>query len=337
MQRRVLVIYAGGTIGMRPSEQGYVPSSGFRAEIDKLLSRHADSNLPAVEMIECEQLIDSANLMPSDWSKLAALLQQNWDNYDGFVLLHGTDTMAYSASALSFMLRGLNKPVVLTGSQVPLVTLRSDAVDNLLTALLFAADSRLAEVCICFNGRLLRGNRSRKVKTSAFDAFDSPNFPWLGNAGIKLQLKQELLLAPSQPEFEIATFDANAVAILQLFPGISAALMAAVLNQPGLKGLILQSYGAGNPPDANQALIAELEQACQRGIAILNLTQCHSGSVSQGTYASGNSLNRIGVVAGSDMTLEAAFTKMHFLLSQQLNGAALTKALTTPLCGELSH
>ena len=334
MNSRILIIYTGGTIGMVPSDDGYVPMPGFHDQLMNQLDSRASEQLPAYELIEFEQLIDSANLTPAHWLQMTQALTERWNDYDGFVLLHGTDTLAYTASALSFMLRGINKPVILTGSQIPLAQLRNDALDNLVTAMLLAANPAISEVCICFNGRLLRGNRSVKVSSSGFDAFDSPNFPWLGRVGIDFELRPSLLLAAGTPDFRTPSFDPQAVSLLQLYPGIPARVAEAVLDCDALKGLILQTYGAGNPPDANRELMAVLERARARGITLLNITQCAMGGVSQGTYATGASLNRIGAISGRDLTLEAAFTKLHVLIASGLGGDALERALQAPLCGE---
>jgi L-asparaginase len=336
MNKRILIIYTGGTIGMMPSDEGYVPMPGFHEQLISQLDSRASEQLPAYELIEFDQLIDSANLTPDHWLQMAQTLTTRWDDYDGFVLLHGTDTLAYTASALSFMLNGINKPVILTGSQIPLAQLRNDALDNLVTAMLLAANPAISEVCICFNGRLLRGNRSVKVSSSGFDAFDSPSYPWLGRVGIDFELQSQLLLAPGTPAFRLAPFDADAVAVLQLYPGIGAHIAEAILAGPSIRALVLQTYGAGNPPDANLALMRVLENASKRGITLLNITQCARGGVSQGTYATGAALNRIGVISGNDLTLEAAFAKLHVLIANGLSGDALHSTLRQSLCGECS-
>jgi L-asparaginase len=336
MSRPILIIYTGGTIGMMPSDEGYVPMPGLHEQLMRLLDNRNSDPLPAYELIEFDQLIDSANLTPDHWQQMAQVLAERWDHYAGFVLLHGTDTLAYTASALSFMLAGINKPVILTGSQIPLAQLRNDALDNLVTAMLLAANPSISEVCICFNGRLLRGNRSVKVSSSGFDAFDSPSFPWLAKVGIEIELQPSLLLPAGIPDFRLASFDADAVAVLPLYPGIGAHIAEAILAGPAIRALVLQSYGAGNPPDANQALMRVLADASQRGITLLNITQCARGGVSQGTYASGAALNRIGVIPGSDLTLEAAFAKLQVLIANGFSGDALHSALQEPLCGECS-
>lgn len=336
MKRRVLIVYAGGTIGMQPSDRGYIPMKGFHKHLDSFFRARGLKHLPSFDIIECQELIDSSNLLPKDWTALCQLLMQHWDEYDGFVLLHGTDTMAYTASMLSFMLQGLNKPIILTGSQIPMMEARSDASENLIASILAAGNLNIPEVCILFANRILRGNRSTKIKSAGFDAFDSPNYPWLGNIGINIDIQDPLLLSKRVPCYLAPSFDQDAVAVLQTYPGISTNILTAVLDQPGIKGLILQTYGAGNPPDANKDFIKALEQASKRNIITLNITQCTYGAVSQGTYATGATLNSIGVVAGADLTLEAAFTKLHFLLSQNLSVDKIRQKLRTPLAGEMT-
>ncbi|MBN1007315.1 asparaginase [Amphritea pacifica] len=337
MKRKILIIYAGGTIGMQASEKGYAPVAGFEQSLRAQLSRTTGlSELPAFEVLELEQLIDSANLQPHHWTELGGIITAHWQQYDGFLLLHGTDTMAYTASMLSFMLQGMDKPVIVTGSQIPLAQLRNDALDNLLTSLMFVAGDAIPEVCICFNGRLLRGNRASKLKSSGLDAFDSPNYGWLGQAGINIELHAERLLQSGTADFKIPDFNPDAVVILPVYPGISARIARDLLSNPAVKGVVLHTYGAGNPPDANGELMAELDNAVRRGVTIVNVTQCLQGQVSQGAYATGATLNRIGVIPGSDLTLEAAFTKLHYLLATQ--PADQVKGLMLQsLCGEMTQ
>ncbi|WP_299203045.1 asparaginase [uncultured Amphritea sp.] len=340
MKKHILILHTGGTIGMCSSAQGYVPDDGFKALLSTRLqlqqSAASTHPLPDYELIEFEQLIDSSNLMPADWSKIGQMLIERWNDYDGFIVLHGTDTMAYTASALSFILQGIDKPVIITGSQIPLSELRNDALDNLVTSLILAGNFAIPEVCIYFNGRLLRGNRSRKVKSSELNAFDSPNFAWLGQVGIHIELQYELLLKQGTPHFTLPQFNPDAVVMAQVYPGISARVIDALLDSDQVRALILQSYGVGNPPDKNQALIASLERASDRGVVILNTTQCYQGSVYQGAYATGETLNRIGVIPGSDLTLEAAFTKLHFLIANGCDPFYIRENITRPLCGECS-
>lgn len=335
MTEKVLLLYTGGTIGMQPSAGGLVPCAGFEALMRRVLGKALDT-LPEFDLIELSPLLDSANLCASHWTGIAEELVQRYDAYRGFVVLHGTDTLAYTASALSFMLQGLNKPVLLTGSQIPLGAAHSDAPENLLGALELATQSALNEVCIYFRGRLLRGNRALKVDATALAAFDSPAFPWLGEMGIDIELRRDLLLPPGTPAFTLPTFDPRAVAVLRCFPGMQAGLVQAALGQPGLKALILQSYGVGNPPAANRALMEALEAAVARGTLILNLSQCHRGRVNGGTYASGATLHAMGVLAGADLTLEAAFAKLHWLLAQGTTPAEIKELMRQALCAEQS-
>jgi len=334
MSGRVLLLYAGGTVGMERTAAGYQPMAGFESFLLQQLQARIGHSIPAFDLVSFERLIDSANLLPEDWTRIGTALQQRWRDYSGFVLLHGTDTLAYTASALAFMLQGCDKPVIVTGSQIPLAETRNDALDNLVGALILAGNPAITEVCVYFNGRLIRGNRATKVSSHGLDAFDSPNFPWLGRVGIAVELKRHLLLAGAAPAFRVATFDPAAVAVLQTYPGMPARALAALLDDPALRGLVLRTYGAGNPPAADAALVGALANAVERGVVVVNISQCLQGGVSQGTYATGAMLDRIGVLSGRDMTLEAAFTKLHFLLGSGLSVDGVKRALAQPLCGE---
>ena len=332
--QRILVIYTGGTIGMVPSDEGYIPVSGLA---DRLHAELGDalSLLPAFDVQEFAEPIDSSNVKPQDWRRLALVLQQHWDQYTGFVILHGTDTMAYTASALSYMLAGQDKAVVVTGSQIPLSQARSDALENFTTALTFAAQPAVAETCICFSGRLLRGSRARKVHSLGFAAFDTPNLPWLGQAGIDVVLNKALLRAAGQPQFVIPEFNANAVSMLYVHPGFSADLLRFAASQAGVKGIILQTYGVGNPPDADTELMQAIEDAVNAGLVVVNISQCAQGGVVQGAYATGAYLNRIGVQPGADLTPEACFTKLHWLFAQQLETSQVLQQFSQSIAGEL--
>jgi L-asparaginase len=331
MQQRILILHTGGTIGMEASADGYRPAQDFST----LLAQKLDGcDLPNYELLQLDHLIDSADLCPSHWSQMAKLLADKWEKYDGFVVLHGTDTMAYTASALSFILQEIDKPVIVTGSQIPLSALRTDALNNLLDSLLLAVNPEIKEVCICFDGRLLRGNRSSKVNSTSCDAFDSPNLPWLGEAGVHIQLNHGLLLAGGSPNFRTLTFDSRAVAMLTIFPGMQANMLEQILKQEGVKGLILRNYGVGNVPSHNSALMQALEEAVQGGIVVVSVSQCVAGGVFQNTYASGSVLSRIGVSSGSDMTMEAAFTKLHYLLACGEQAEAIRRKIPLPLRGE---
>ena len=338
MKPRVLVLLTGGTIGMAASADGYRPMTGFAQLLEQEFTRRDTSSLLDFDVVELGELIDSANLVPAHWREIAGELIARWDDYAGFVVLHGTDTMADSASALSFMLRGMDKPVIFTGSQIPLVEPRSDARENLQTALMLAAgpNSPLREVCLYFNRRLLRGNRSRKMKSSSFDAFDSPNFPHLAAVGIDIAFHHERLLPQTTRDFSQPLFDPEAVAVLSIYPGMTGRIVEVVSDHPTLRGLVLHTYGVGNAPDANLGLMKALARAVENGVVILNVTQCPTGCVSQGDYATGDALRRIGVVGGGDMTPEAAFAKLHYLLARERDHAIVRQQLAQSLCGELT-
>lgn len=333
--KKILLIHTGGTIGMQASERGYIPVSGFAQLITERLSHSHHAALPDFDIIELHPLIDSANLHPDHWNTLAEQVIRQYEKYDGFVILHGTDTMAYSASMLSFMLQGLGKPVIFTGSQIPLSELRNDALDNLITAMLLAGFHPVNEVCVYFNGRLLRGNRCCKVKATGLDAFDSPNFPWLGQAGLHIELHPRLFLAPRSPQFQNPTFNSQAVAILPIYPGINAQSVAALISNTDVKAVILRSYGVGNLPDENSEFIEVLSQAAGRGILFFNISQCIQADIIQGQYACSTVLNEIGVISGAEMTVEAAFCKLHYLLATCQNPAEIRQQLGINLVGEI--
>ena len=328
---RVLMLYTGGTIGMQPSPQGYVPSAGLAERLAAHLALGDPYRLPAFDVVEMQPLIDSAELMPEAWNRLVAALESHWQAYEAFIILHGTDTMAYSAAALSFMLGALNKPVIFTGSQIPLGEPRSDALNNVVSALQLATP---CEVSLLFHDRLLRGNRARKVRTQGLDAFDSPNFPWLAEIGIGITFPQPSASLSGEPSFSPLQLDDDAVAVLPLHPGMSLRRAKALLEDATLKGLVISSYGVGNPPSFEGELLNAMKAANERGVALLNVTQCAQGEVVQGAYATGAALNQAGVIAGGDITLEAAVAKLTVLLGQGLSGPALCKALSAPIRGE---
>lgn len=336
MSKRILILHTGGTISMVESKQGYVPSENFPARLHEQLQHQniGGTELPTYNLLETEHLIDSSNSTPNDWVAIADLLSEHWHKFDGFVVLHGTDTMAYTASALSFILGKIDKPVIITGSQIPLVKVRNDALSNLVISLTLAANYDIPEVCIYFSGKLVRGNRSTKLKSMQLDAFHSPNFPDLAVVGIDVDLQQDLLYKASKPSFKNYQFDAQAVAIVPMYPGIASSVIDAVLSNKRIKALIIQTYGVGNPPDANKALMKRLAKANKDGVVVVNLSQCLMGGVFQGSYATGESLNKIGIVGGADLTLEAAFTKLHYLLACGYNSEEIKQLVPTSLRGE---
>lgn len=334
MKKRILIINTGGTISSVKTAHGYEPAPGYvhaaLAEISTL--RHAD--MPDYVIKEYDPLLDSSNMTVHEWNRIATDIAQEYEQYDGFIVFHGTDTMAYTASALSFMLEYLAKPVILTGSQIPLSEVRNDAIDNVITSLWLCAHQPINEVCIYFNQHLLRGNRTQKVSAQRFDAFDSPNYPHLASIGIRIDLhKDHLLKAPRKP-FHLQTVAPQFIANFRLFPGFASDVLAYILSQP-LRGLILETYGAGNAQNNDPHFLKLLRDACDRGVIIINCTQCQQGAVEMSQYATGNSLKQAGLISGHNMTPEAAHCKLLYLLSKELDGAQIKGLMEQDLCGEL--
>lgn len=337
MRKKVYIAYTGGTIGMKKTGDGYMPAAGYLEKMMNTIPELRSDILPDYQICEYEPLLDSSNMTPDDWLKIANDIAAHYQEFDGFVVLHGTDTMAYTASALPFMLQGLQKPVILTGAQIPLCKIRNDARENLITALLIAANYKIPEVCLCFGDKLLRGNRAVKVDADSLDAFESPNFPELGTVGIEININWDLVLPPAKTHKPLTVNPLNEarVAGLRLFPGISVDIIKNFL-QPPIRGLILQTYGMGNAPE-NLKLISALKAANDRGVVIVNCTQCLKGTVKMEDYATGTALAKAGVISGFDMTIEAALAKLSFLLNQKLSVAKIKKMMQTDLRGELTR
>ena len=336
MKPSVCIIYTGGTIGMLPAADGYRPAHGLRERIATEIPRLSGADMPHTEFVDFDRLIDSANAHPSHWNTIAEVIIERYDEFDGFVVLHGTDTMAYTASALSFMLQGLGKPVILTGSQIPLCEIRNDARDNLIASVLLAAGGEIPEVCLYFGRHLFRGNRTVKVNASGLDAFDSPNCLPLADVGTGVRVYgKRLLAAPSQP-MSLQRLGANVVTTLRLFPGISADATRNTLDKP-VRGAVLECYGAGTGPDEDDALMDVFAQATDQGVVVVAVTQCLTGRVTLETYAAGSALARAGVVGGRDMTTEAALTKLRYLLDSGLDPAAVREMIGRDLRGELTE
>ncbi len=334
----VLIIYTGGTFGMAYDDSGALAPFNFGRVIDLIPElRSLELRLTVISFPEPR---DSSNIDPKDWEDMAYIIYENYSQYDGFVILHGTDTMAYSASALSYMLSGLNKPVIFTGAQIPIGMIRSDARENLITAIQMASSKEngvpiVNEVCLYFNYFLLRGNRSQKIRSSTFAAFQSKNYPYLAESGIDIEFRTNYM-KPHNPKVKLKIkrgFDSN-VSILKIFPGINKNFVQAVLNVKELRGVVLETYGSGNTMNFPWFLEL-LEKAVKNGIVIFNVSQCSGGEVIQGRYETSKRLDEIGVLGGGDITTEAAITKLMFLLGTEKLNLSLKKKLIAPLNGEM--
>ncbi len=336
----ILLIYTGGTIGMvKDFKTGALRAFNF----DQLVER-----IPELHLLDCsietysfDVPIDSSDMRPELWVQMASIVEENYNTFDGFVILHGSDTMSYSASALSFMLENIHKPVILTGSQLPIGDLRTDAKENLITAIQIAGLQEnnkpvIQEVCLYFEYKLYRGNRTSKVSAELFNAFTSPNIAHLAESGVNLRINRPLLVQKeaSLPLYVHKTMSSN-VMILKLFPGIQQNVLEAILSIKDLEGIVLETYGAGNAP-TEPWFLETLKEAIAKGLKVINVTQCSSGSVSMGKYETSTELKQIGVISGKDITTEAAITKLMYLLGKN-DLTDFKKAFETPICGEMEE
>lgn len=332
---KILIIHTGGTIGMVRTPQGYAPDkASFHALLDHMPELHADG-MPEWDIVDMEPLLDSSNITVMEWNTIGRLIADNHAAYDGFVVLHGTDTMAYTASALSFMLRNNKKPVVLTGSQIPLCEIRSDGRDNLITALLIAASDRVHEVCLYFGGKLLRGNRTIKYSADDLIAFESPNYPALAEAGIVIRYNTSALLPACRGKFSLQVMQNIPIGVIKVFPGIQFELFDSIMTER-LRGIVVETFGAGNIPGRADALLPIIRRASDNGTVIIVCSQCPHGAVSLGAYETSSALKAAGAVSGYDITTEAAVAKLYYLFSRGLTREAIRERMEKSLRGEIT-
>jgi len=338
-QASILVIYTGGTIGMcKDHKTGALRPVDFN-ELNEYIPNLELFNFK-IESYSFTPIIDSANMNPSFWVKLVEVIQDNYEIYDGFVILHGSDTMAYTASVLSFMLENLNKPVILTGSQLPLGMIRTDGRENFITSLEIAAakidDTPIVpEVAIYFEDNLYRGNRTYKFNAENFDAFKSVNYPHLAEVGVNIRYNESKIRKPNFKRLKVIKKVDSSVAIIRLFPGINQSVFHAMLNAEGLKAVVLETFGAGNAP-TDEWFVNELEQAINNGLIIVNISQCRGGTVEMGKYETSSLLKEIGLLNGKDMTTEAAITKLMVALGNYKTRRDVVKRMETNWRGEMS-
>jgi len=332
--KKIYIIYSGGTIGMKSSVNGYVPEPKYLQQQMAKITELKSEEMPSYEVKEFPHLIDSSDATPNHWNALAQEIISHYHEYDGFVILHGTDTMAYTASALSFILENLAKPVLITGAQLPLEVIRSDARSNLIDSLLIASHFVIPEVCLYFNKKLFRGNRSKKVDANSFSAFASPNYIELGKMGAKFTLANKAILRPTKKPLATQLIEPSRIMSFSLFPGVSFKILEHIFRFP-IQALVLETYGLGNVP-SDAEFLSIIKTAVQLDIVVVNCSQCLRAKIDMETYSSGSILAKAGVISAGDMTREAVLAKLFYLLSKYTKTAQVKKYFNKNLRGELT-
>ncbi len=344
VKKRILVLYTGGTMGMCASAgdgsplapiAGYLPYA-----LEQLPELHSSGALGRYDLIEYDPLLDSSDMTPDVWIKIASDIEQRYHAYDGFVVIHGTDTLAYTSSALSFFVENTRKPIVVTGSQLPFGVARSDARNNIVSAMQVAAamPNPLAQVCVVFGSKILRGNRATKVSAVGYDAFDSPRLPAIGSVGIDITYNLEHGLPATKAEFRIYERSPRheSVAVVRLFPGFGENIIRAVSSSPNMRGIVLEGFGAGNGPARNQAFLEAVSDARRAGVVVVVVAQPLAGRVDFGDYAAGSAIGHAGAISGGDMTTEAALAKLYYLIALDLPAIDIEQRMQLDIAGELS-
>lgn len=321
------------------TSEGFSPKAGYlKTVLDKIKDLHAEG-MPEYDLIELDPLLDSSDMAVDDWNRIGEAIASHYASYDGFVILHGTDTMAYTASALSFMLENLDKPIILTGSQIPLSEIRSDGLDNLVTSVIIAKDAKHREVLLYFGGRLLRGNRATKMSADNLLAFDSPNFPHLAHVGMQIKyypaVDQGARVKCDKP-FSLCRFESVPIGVLKIFPGISFPVFESLLTEK-LRGIVLEGFGSGNIPGEGHALLPIIRRAFEAGAVVTVTSQCPEGTISLGTYRASAPLKAAGAVSAFDMTTETCVAKLYYLFSKGYTKTEIKELMETDLCGEMSR
>ncbi len=333
--KKVCMIYTGGTIGMKKTPEGYSPQKGFLAQaLNEIQELHYEE-VPKFDLMEYEPLLDSSNINVTQWIQIAEDIATRYNDYIGFVILHGTDTMAYTASALSFMLQGLNKPIVLTGSQIPLSEIRTDGRDNIITSLMIAGQGKVPEVCVFFGNKLFRGNRVIKVSSDEKGAFESPNYPELAESGVHIRYFDRNI-EPAGTSLIYSPVSNKKIAVLKVIPGISYDIFKGLLSDK-LDALVIEGFGTGNIPNLQEELKELLSQVQQQNTALVICTQCIRGTTSLGEYETSSQLKNANAICAYDMTIEAIVTKLYYLLSKGYRGNELKEKMETSIAGELTE